>query len=1199
MAPSDPEILLRETEWVTRLARRLLGDGPDADDLAQETLVRAMRGGRGGPGSDAPQGRTRAWLGRIARNVSWERRRADARREAREADVARPEASPGDPEAVERALLQRVVIDEVLALEEPERSAVVLRFLEGLPYESVAARQGVSPATARKRVSRALANVRARLERREGGLASLAPLLVPLPVRVAATAAEAAAATTSLLAMALPAKLALAATALFVLALSAAQLTRPDPDAVERDVRVAVERERTSNPARTPTPQGASSTPTDRRAIEGPVAAESAEAPAPTHAFVGRVVDTWRRPVAGAVVHYGWDLDGRDQAISDDEGAFRLEVVAPPDPPADADYRFVLVARDSASRVGAAWPRWQLQLDDEPCQVDVGALVLEEGHPLTVRVTGPAGPAPGAMVKVWFTHARLPGGDHTTDGSGALRLDSIPAGAVVLEARLEGGTARRTAFVPDVGHVDLATTPGRSVVVTILGGEDGEPLEGATLEVTERLSVRASYSHLADRSMNGEYSTTRPVPSLGAVTAPDGRAVLGPLLADVRYLLRATAPGRTSAEATVYADSDVEALEMVLEPAVGRTVRWPIAQDGAVVPAGGSEVAVEPRRDYRPGRERLAPTGARIEGGALVVEGVQGNANLDVRTADGALARAYVDAETSAGRTIAFEPSRSIEVVVNDPAGAPVAGARVEARNQGNNQVGPTPTTNADGRALLEGFRGRRFEVYVDPPEEDGAGQRLAGTVDLSGGDARLDVTLTPAVTRRATLRVHVDGAPRLPARFSLRSPGGLHLVGERPDDGEIDVTLVGAAAGVTSEVWFNAPGFARPEIEVPFASDVDVPIVRVDLERVTRLVADVIPPRDGDLTLRVDRYDEEKDTWASERLRIPRMTAPNGPDGTFVFDGLGPGRWRVFDERSSTASEPITIESGSLEARVALDLGSSALVEGTVRVDDPAELARTRIVVRGEDGPATGAWQEGAGAPRGVRLREGRFRVRIPGDREVTVAPLHPWLVPAADGGSITLTEGRDGVVLRLVEGDSISLAAPQLGPDSSPSAPRWAPRVRVGRWPAGTAPDSRPLEWHAAEIVGGHVRAAVPAGRWTLLVEPGTGFAPLTLEDVVVDGPTALAPAEFSRGSTARIRLLVKEGADPPRISAYASRIDAPKYVRGLNSNGESIVEIVGLGAGRFDLRMGAVMSIEDRVQEVIEVDGENDVELDLDLR
>lgn len=171
--PSRTEVqqLLAQREWLERLSRSLLGRGPDADDLAQETFARALA-------SDGPRRVSRGWLATIAHNLSSEFRRGDARRRAREEIAARPEAEPPG-EALERAELQRSLLDEVLRLAEPAKSAVVLRYLEGLSYAEVAERQGVSEAAVRKRVSRALEDLRVRLDERPGGREHWAGLLLP------------------------------------------------------------------------------------------------------------------------------------------------------------------------------------------------------------------------------------------------------------------------------------------------------------------------------------------------------------------------------------------------------------------------------------------------------------------------------------------------------------------------------------------------------------------------------------------------------------------------------------------------------------------------------------------------------------------------------------------------------------------------------------------------------------------------------------------------------------------------------------------------------------------------------------------------------------------------------------------------------------------------------------------------------------
>ncbi|MDG1049365.1 MAG: RNA polymerase sigma factor [Planctomycetota bacterium] len=169
---NNPELLLVESRWLDRLACTLVGAGPDADDLVQETWVRALAHWR-----SPDRGGARAWLGTIARNLVRERRRGDSRRSAREESVARPIAHEDD--AVSRAQLQRRLLDRVLALPDGERDAVLLYYFDDLSHGEVAARLELSSAAVRKRVSRAVARLRAEYEREErdrGGVFVLAPL---------------------------------------------------------------------------------------------------------------------------------------------------------------------------------------------------------------------------------------------------------------------------------------------------------------------------------------------------------------------------------------------------------------------------------------------------------------------------------------------------------------------------------------------------------------------------------------------------------------------------------------------------------------------------------------------------------------------------------------------------------------------------------------------------------------------------------------------------------------------------------------------------------------------------------------------------------------------------------------------------------------------------------------------------------------
>lgn len=157
--------LHRLTRQLRRLARSLVACEAEAEDLVQEAWVAAL--------AHPPRDRSRLgnWLAVALRNRARSRALKGARREARERAVARCEAEPAE----DRLVASRTLLDAVDQLEEPFRSAVVHRFLDGLPPREIARRLGIPVETARSRVRRGLVALRARLE--EGGAAGAVMLL--------------------------------------------------------------------------------------------------------------------------------------------------------------------------------------------------------------------------------------------------------------------------------------------------------------------------------------------------------------------------------------------------------------------------------------------------------------------------------------------------------------------------------------------------------------------------------------------------------------------------------------------------------------------------------------------------------------------------------------------------------------------------------------------------------------------------------------------------------------------------------------------------------------------------------------------------------------------------------------------------------------------------------------------------------------
>ena len=137
-----------------RYARALTRDRDAADDLVQDTLVRALRSEHLFHGGDV-----RSWLYTILTNLNRNRLRSLARRPALSPiedndapDMAGPEAGGRD---IERALATLV---------EDQRNALLLVVLEGLSYREVAEVQGVPIGTVMSRLARARVQIKAYLD---------------------------------------------------------------------------------------------------------------------------------------------------------------------------------------------------------------------------------------------------------------------------------------------------------------------------------------------------------------------------------------------------------------------------------------------------------------------------------------------------------------------------------------------------------------------------------------------------------------------------------------------------------------------------------------------------------------------------------------------------------------------------------------------------------------------------------------------------------------------------------------------------------------------------------------------------------------------------------------------------------------------------------------------------------------------------
>lgn len=159
-AESDGAFLARATEHLAallRFARRLTRNTADAEDLVQETLVRALD--RRAQLRDAAQ--LKPWLLAIERST-WLNTRRGLRHELELLEGGLAGGAAPEPQGdLEREIVGRSMGDELVAalgrLPEDWREALWLREVEELSYDEIAAVLECPVGTVRSRLSRARA----------------------------------------------------------------------------------------------------------------------------------------------------------------------------------------------------------------------------------------------------------------------------------------------------------------------------------------------------------------------------------------------------------------------------------------------------------------------------------------------------------------------------------------------------------------------------------------------------------------------------------------------------------------------------------------------------------------------------------------------------------------------------------------------------------------------------------------------------------------------------------------------------------------------------------------------------------------------------------------------------------------------------------------------------------------------------------
>ncbi|HEU4395448.1 MAG TPA: sigma-70 family RNA polymerase sigma factor [Planctomycetota bacterium] len=1098
--PVPLERLLEHRTWVRSLARALVRDPWDADDLEQDLWLASMET------PPAREGAVRRWFRVVARHAAGKSRRGDSRRLAREEKAARPEAERPTAEVVAEADALRRVVVAVMDLEEPYRAAVLLRWFEDLPPAAIAARQGVPVETVRTRLRRAVERLRERLdEEHRGDRKAWVLAFLPLTGREGAGAVPASATAGAFAASAVAGGILMAKKAA-VLGAAALLLAAGVGWLALRDGGGSADGDVENTKARG-TPVAEAKAPNSTAKAEGGGREGEAVASAPR---VGVALEVLVRDSRGAPLP-GVQVTLHPFPRSDASQDFPFSsATAPAEPPAalaaattGASGRVRLDHLEPGERVlGAAaagraraWRAVHLDAGD-PGETVV--LTLLPACTLSGRVRDADGrPVPGVFVvasgpSAWKVNstglARA-----AVDAEGRYRLEGLEPGANTIRLWTASGQRRSVGWIdlPGVSTFDIDLDRGATVRGRVLDDATGEPV--ASARVFAWATADATVTAVATTGADGTFAFDDFPPWS-----------LIPLTVDAPgYLCYPDAPGYAVERVAVRLSAGT-VVEKEIRLRRGRALRGRITgPEGAPIAGVRVSVPVTPQRlasansgaDGAYGLEGLPPGAASVRvvaKGWILAEGAgDGAASVDL-AAEGESVRDFV---------LARAPS--VEGRVVDGEGSPVAGARVEVRPGGQGSV----FTAADGTFLATAAPGSDRTVAASAS----AGRRGVSapfTLERNRGITGIDVRLQAGVGISGTLRREdggrLEGAelrlvdavpdPADPWNFDSRAgaadrvplddAGGFRIEGLPPGKR----TLIGVADGcapTTLVLGDLASGTMREGVEL---------LLRTGAP----LEGRVSDPEGGPVPgARVRVFIEDR--WRSGKLDS-RVAAVTDDEGRFRCGPLPLEVHRVLVTARGFQDGSVSASPGG--ERVALSLERTLAIGGVVLDADtgrPVAGVTVAAVPSSEAGPYWSGPNVSTGA-------DGAFRIEGVTAGSWTVRACVDW---TGSDYIETLTRGvaAGTLDLRIEARKGLAIAGRVVGPEGGlpPAQPRAAVRRKTAE---GELRDPGRSGWVKAD--GSFRIGGLSPGEYELSIDDGSGIGkqvfPRTVLPSVAAGTTDL---------------------------------------------------------------------------------------------
>ncbi|MCU1281534.1 MAG: hypothetical protein JWM53_5080 [bacterium] len=701
--------ILGQTAWIRGLARRLVTDAAERDDVVQQAWVEALRKER------RPQA-LRPWLFGVVRNVARMELRRDSRRRAREEASEPISASPRPDELVERVELEREVAGALLEIAEPYRSTLLLRYYEDRSPTEIARRLNIPAGTVRWRLKQGLELLRADLDARfNGDRRRWSLALVPTAAAARGGLAKVVIATIGgALIMKVTTKVAAAVVVLLLFVAGGVALWRHAPVPSE------VSRARPGVAWRVPGGIGAtmSSPPT----VAG-VAVPSwfGQRGAPLRRIAGRVTFAGE-PVANAAVELASELTdagllkpAKLRTGADGKFDFGTQPPAKFSVAATAEKRSPAIVEVDTRDPTSAAERLELRLGG--CESALSGHVNDSsGGPIAGAQVCLAPPRASACV--------------TADPAGAYTMCLSPLQNLVsVAATGYGGIFDRLEYVGHRVQRDYALTPEAVISGRVVRSDNNAPVAQASVRVT---SLERGQRFAAPGA---------------STTNEQGRFTIAGL-AGGRYRVDAFAEGLASTEAVeINIDAGRPSGEVLLRLQPASRVSG-VVTDGRD-PIVGATVSL--RLGQRPGSIDAV---TQPDGGFVLDPVGRGIATLDVRSYDVREPKTItIDRADVSGVRLLVDVMGSIAGRVTYQ-GKPLAGARVSF-------PGPIEPaySEADGTYVMHGLPPGRYHVFAENPETRafGSGPELKLDKGERKTGADIEITYTAAISG---VVVEPDGKP-------------------------------------------------------------------------------------------------------------------------------------------------------------------------------------------------------------------------------------------------------------------------------------------------------------------------------------------------------------------------------------------------------------------------------------------------------